>query len=91
LERERKYAVDLLQKEFVGERNVLNSRIEALQLTVEKQTEQIARLSQQLEHSYGQVQDIALKAIEGPSISRSAAPATSTPLVDSVSRGQQPD
>jgi len=91
LERERKYTVDLLQKEFDGERNVLNSRIEALQSTVEKQAEQIARLSQQLEHSYGQVQDIALKAIEGPSRSRSGATAAPAPLADPTPRGQQND
>jgi hypothetical protein len=89
LERERKYAVDLLQKEFDGDRNVLNSRIEALQATVEKQTEQIARSSQQLEHSYGQVQDIALKAIEGSSLSRSAAPAAAPPAPDRVPRAPQ--
>ncbi len=73
LERERKYAIDLLKKEYAGERNVLSSRIEALQATVDKQAEQIARLSEQLEHSYGQVQDIALKAIEGSAVSRSVA------------------
>jgi len=70
LERERTYAIDLLQKEFAGERNVLKSRIDSLQQTVEKQVAQIAKLSQQLEHSYGQVQDIALKAIEGSSVAR---------------------
>lgn len=55
----------LLQKEFEGQRNVLNSRIEALQQTVKEQGAQIAKLSAQLEKSYGQVQDIAVKAIEG--------------------------
>jgi DNA repair exonuclease SbcCD ATPase subunit len=72
LERERQSQTALLEKEFTGERNVLNSRIESLQATVEQQAEQIAKLSQQLEHSYRQVQDIAVKAIEGPSASRSA-------------------
>lgn len=89
LERERTYVVELLQKEYAGERNVLNSRIEALQATVEKQAEQIARSSQQLEHSYGQVQDIALKAIEGSSMSRSVAQAPSLPPTDRLSRGPQ--
>ena len=78
LERERRYAVDLLQKEFAGERNVLNSRIEALQNAVDKQAEQIAKLSGQLEHSYGQVQDIALKAIEGSAVARSLGQASAT-------------
>jgi hypothetical protein len=88
LERERKYAVDLLQKESAGEKNVLLSRIEALQGTVDKQTEQIAKLSQQLEHSYGQVQDIALKAIEGSSLSRSAAQGAASPVMERMPRSQ---
>ena len=67
LERDSRTSIELLQKEFVGERNVLNSRIESLQETVQKQAEQLAKFSQQLEHSYRQVQDIAVKAIEGPS------------------------
>ncbi len=91
LERERKYAVDLLQKESTGERNVLNSRIEALQLNVEKQAEQIAKLSQQLEHSYGQVQDIALKAIEGSSMSRPMAQAAAPLSTDRSPHGPQND
>ncbi len=74
LERDSQTSIELIQKEFAGERNVLNSRIESLQETVQKQAEQIAKFSQQLEHSYRQVQDIAVKAIEGPSPSRSAAP-----------------
>ena len=78
LEREAKTRLELLQKEFAGERNVLNSRIESLQETVAKQAEQIARLSQQLEHSYRQVQDIAIRAIEGSSAARSAS-ALATP------------
>ena len=82
LERERSFAVDLLKKEFDGERNVLNSRIDALRETAEKQAEQLARASQQLEHSYGQVQDIALKAIEGSAVSRSGAQAASRALGD---------
>jgi len=85
LERERSYAIDLLQKEFGGERNVLNSRIESLQDTVAKQAEQIAKVSQQLEHSYRQVQDIALKAIEGSSMSRSLMQSSPT-SPDRISR-----
>jgi hypothetical protein len=90
LQRERDYAIDLLQKEFAGERNVLNSRIESLKTTVDKQAEQIARLSQQLEHSYGQVQDIALKAIEGSSSSRAMGQG-SMPLTDRMSHGHSAD
>jgi DNA repair exonuclease SbcCD ATPase subunit len=54
---------ELLRREFDGERNVLNTRIESLEKTVAEQNQQIARLSQQVEKAYGQVQDIATQAI----------------------------
>lgn len=64
---------DLLKKEFEGQRNVLTTRIEALEKTVNEQNEQLAKLSQQAEKAYSQVQDIAVKAIEGTSHSQSLA------------------
>jgi len=67
---EAKNREELLKKEFDGERNVLNTRIESLEKTVTEQNEQIAKLSQQVEKSYSQVQDIAIKAIEGTSRSQ---------------------
>lgn len=57
----------LLQREFAGERNVLTTRIAALEQTVKEQAEHLARLSQQSERAYGQVQEIAVRAIEGSS------------------------
>jgi len=57
----------LLNKEFEGERRVLTTRIESLEKTVKDQTEQISKLSGQLEKSYQKVEDIAVKAIEGSS------------------------
>lgn len=57
---------ELTRKEFEGERNLLKSRVDALQKTVGEQSKQIARLSGQLERSYGQVQEIAVNAIAGP-------------------------
>lgn len=65
--------VNLLKKEFEGERNVLKARIESSQALVDKQTEQLAKLSQQQEHAYEKVQNIALKAIEGSSAREIAA------------------
>jgi hypothetical protein len=56
---------ELIKKDAEAEQKVLNSRITALQQTLREQGEQIARLSAQIEKSYGQVQDIAVKAIEG--------------------------
>jgi len=67
LNREAEAREALLKTEFEGEQRVLNSRIESLQQMVKDQQQQIAKLSSQLEKSYGQVQDIAVKAIEGSS------------------------
>jgi len=55
----------LAKKEFEGERNVLNARIESLQATVQQQAEQIIKLTKQHELAYEKVQNIAVKAIEG--------------------------
>lgn len=57
----------LINKEFEGERRVLTTRIESFEKTVKEQTEQISKLSGQLEKSYQKVEDIAVKAIEGSS------------------------
>ena len=56
---------ELLSKEFTGERNVLTARIDSLEKTIKEQNQQISKLSSQLEKSYTQVQDIAVKAVEG--------------------------
>ena len=70
---ETKSRAELLEKEFDGQRNVLSTRIESLDKTVREQSEQIAKLSQQLEKAYQKVQDIALKAVEGSSNLKSFA------------------
>lgn len=64
---EAKNREELLVKESSGEKNVLTARIESLQKTVQEQNQQIARLSQALEKAYDQVQDIAVKTVEGSS------------------------
>jgi hypothetical protein len=58
---------ELLKKEFEGERNVFTTRVAALEKVVQEQNAQIAKLTQQLEKAYNQVQDIAVKAVEGSS------------------------
>jgi hypothetical protein len=58
---------ELLKREYAGEKNVLGTRITLLEQTVKEQNVQIARLSEQAEKAYTQVQDIAVKAIEGSS------------------------
>ena len=52
---------------------LLNGRIDVLEKRMEKQNEQIAKLSQQLEMAYQKVQDIALKAVESSSHLKSMA------------------
>ena len=70
---EAKNREELVKKEFIGERNVLTTRIESLEKIVKEQSEQIAKFSQQLEKAYQQVQDIAVKPIEGSSNIKSFA------------------
>lgn len=67
VEREAKNREALLKKEFEGERNVLQARIESLESIIREQQERLERLAQQSEKAYGQVQDIAVKAVEGAS------------------------
>lgn len=61
----------LAAKESEGEHNVYEARISALEAKVKEQAEQVIRLTAQTEKAYTQVQDIAVKAVEG-----SAAKAT---------------
>jgi hypothetical protein len=58
---------ELLKRDFAGERNVLTTRLQALEQTVKEQSAQLLKLSQQAEKAYGQVQEIAVRAIEGSS------------------------
>ncbi|MFZ1982936.1 MAG: hypothetical protein WAU91_00905 [Desulfatitalea sp.] len=53
----------LLKKGFEGEKNVLQTRINAMEQTVASQARQIDILTQQLEKAYEKVQDIAVKAV----------------------------
>jgi hypothetical protein len=70
---EAKNREELQKREFVGERNVLTTRIESLEKIVKEQSEQITKLTQHLEKAYQQVQDIAVKTIEGSSTIKSFA------------------
>ena len=64
---------ELQKRESAGEKNVLTTRIESLEKTVKEQSDQIVKLSQQLEKAYQQVQEIAVKTIEGSSTIKSFA------------------
>jgi hypothetical protein len=62
---EAKFKLELLQKEFEGERNVLESKIASFESQVKEQSARISSLDEQIEKSYVQVQAIAVKAVEG--------------------------
>ncbi|MGK7919127.1 MAG: hypothetical protein AB4080_03850 [Trichodesmium sp.] len=62
---------DLLGKEVEGEKQYYELRIQSLQQTIQNQEQRIKNLSQQLDSTLIQVQDLAVKAIEGASNSRS--------------------
>ena len=64
---------EIQKREFAGEKNVLTTRIESLEKTLKEQSERIIKLNQQLEKAYQQVQDIAVKTIEGSSDAKSLA------------------
>jgi len=70
---EAKNREELVKKEFIGERNVLTTRIESLEKIVKEQSDQITKFTQQLEKAYQQVQEIAVKTIEGSSTIKSFA------------------
>lgn len=56
---------ELSRKTFEGERNVLMTKIDALEKATKEQREQIQLLSKQLAEAYQKVQDIAVKAVGG--------------------------
>jgi hypothetical protein len=63
--KEAKVRDDLLAKEEEGHRRVAELEVQALQETIEVQTQRIAALSAQLDAVTRQSQDLAVKAIEG--------------------------
>ena len=65
IQTEAKFRLELVQKEFEGERNVLQGRITSLEALVKDQSAQLGKLNEQVEKSYAQVQAIAVKAVEG--------------------------
>jgi hypothetical protein len=62
---------EILSRDAEGERNVLNTRIALLEKVTAEQNEKIKELSEKLDLAYQKVQDVALKAIEGASQSKS--------------------
>lgn len=64
---------ELLKREFAGEKNVQAARIAGMEATIKDQAEQIKQLTAKLEKAYGQVQEVAVRAIEGASQSKAFA------------------
>lgn len=62
-----KIKADLRAREIAGETKNYELRIESLEQTIRHQASRINQLSQQLDSSLQQVQDLAVKAIEGSS------------------------
>lgn len=62
-----KVKADLLAKEVEGQKNFYELRVQSLEETIEKQQDRIENLSNQLTAVLKQVQDLAVKAIEGAS------------------------
>ncbi|MGB3509736.1 MAG: hypothetical protein WBA93_10915 [Microcoleaceae cyanobacterium] len=62
---------DLFAKEVEGEKQFYDLRIQSLQQNIQNQEVRIQNLSKQLDSALKQVQDLAVKAIEGTSNSRS--------------------
>lgn len=62
-----KIKADLRTKEIEGEKQNYQLQIQALEQTIETQETRINKLSQQLDAAQKQVQDLAVKAIEGTS------------------------
>lgn len=56
---------DLYNAEVEGQRDFYEQRLQSLETTISNQQERIANLSEQLESALQQVQDLAVKAIEG--------------------------
>ena len=68
---EAKNREELLKKEFVGEKNVLSTRLESLEKTGKDQSVQVASLTQLMEKANQKVQEIAVKALESSSAQKS--------------------
>ncbi len=63
----------LLKQEFEGQRNVQSTRIASLEQQVAEQAERLTKLLGQAEKAYAQVQEIAVRAIEGSASAKQLA------------------
>ena len=80
---------ELMKREFEGEKNVFSTRIVSLEKTVKDQSEQIVRLTAQIEKAYQKIEDVAVKTIEGSSNAKALA--SIQQLLDEQARRQAPE
>jgi chromosome segregation ATPase len=73
LQQQHQAAQELIRRELEGEKNVLATKLAAFERTVQEQAEQLGRLEQQAEKAYAQVQEIAVRAIEGSASAKQLA------------------
>ncbi len=78
----------ILQKDAEAERKVAALQVGALQETLKRQTDQMITLEKAVEEAKRQVQDIALKAIEGASGSRALSHVNQIAMEQAKSRPQ---
>jgi len=64
---------ELLKRDFAGEKNVLTTRITSLEQTAKDQAQRLASLHAQTEKAYAQVQEIAVRAVEGSAAAKQLA------------------
>jgi hypothetical protein len=64
---------ELLKREHTGEKNVLTTRIASLEHTVQEQSQRLTSLLAQAEKAYAQVQEIAVRAVEGSAAAKQLA------------------
>lgn len=67
---EKDMKIELIRKEFEGQKNVYESKIEAHDKTVAEQKTQLDKMSAQLVEAYEKIQGIAMKTVEGTSHSK---------------------
>jgi hypothetical protein len=90
LEQQHRAADELLRRQLEGEKNVLAAKITALERTVQDQAEQLTRLQEQAEKAYAQVQEIAVRAIEGSASTKQLAHLQQL-LADQVRKSNSPE
>jgi hypothetical protein len=64
---------ELMKREHIGEKNVLTTRINSLEHTVQEQSQRLTALVAQSEKAYAQVQEIAVRAVEGSAAAKQLA------------------